>query len=190
MIVILEGCDKTGKTTLANKFQALGYEYRHFSAPAPGQNAYQELLRFLVDPKVLREISKGARFVLDRFHLGELVYPSIVGRESSMNVERFVAIEGRLDWLGAIVIHTTDEVPRIARRFKTDQEKTQKAHQIGDIVSGFKAAFRSSTLPGLTYRIDDAVQPLLKLVVSTHGVFQGVIMNRAIEELKGLENAN
>ena len=68
MIVIIEGCDGTGKTTLAKKIaKKFKLKYLHESAPPkPGYEYYAE-----------KALTLPNNCVVDRFHLGECVYPRI-----------------------------------------------------------------------------------------------------------------
>ena len=71
--LVIEGPDGAGKTTLAQALCASGYAYRHEGPPPPTVPAlryYAGILARLEQPTLL-----------DRFHLGELVYGPIV-RES------------------------------------------------------------------------------------------------------------
>lgn len=74
MIVILEGTDGVGKTTLAKSF-AQTWNAKYFHARQPqSDNWHSEY----VDP--LYDIDGHA--VLDRWHLGEIVWPAIWDRTS------------------------------------------------------------------------------------------------------------
>ena len=61
MIIVVEGADKTGKTTLAKDLaDHLGWEYKHFGPPGPDPALdYVTFLRDLKTP-----------VVCDRFFLG------------------------------------------------------------------------------------------------------------------------
>lgn len=73
MITIIEGTDAVGKTTFARKLaEARGCEYRHAGAPTHDM-WWEEYL----DP-----LHKGQDIVLDRWHVGEMVWPKLFGRRS------------------------------------------------------------------------------------------------------------
>ena len=66
MLIVLEGCDGSGKTTLANKLAAiLGAEIIHCTTETP--NSYD----FFVD---IIEMSKTRNIIADRFCYGQFVY--------------------------------------------------------------------------------------------------------------------
>lgn len=73
MIIIIEGTDGVGKTTIAKAMaEKLGYEYRHTGPPT--QETWQD--EYLYPLVTMRHV------VLDRWHVGEMVWPAIFRRES------------------------------------------------------------------------------------------------------------
>jgi hypothetical protein len=80
-LIILEGLDRTGKSSVAAYFEAKGYELVHQSAPPKGMNpdTYLEEQIQLVSQAAHKDI------VLDRSYYGELVWPQIYGREPLLN---------------------------------------------------------------------------------------------------------
>lgn len=76
--IIIEGPDGTGKTTLAKALcEGAGYAYRHEGPPPAGVTAYQHyagILDRLEQPTLL-----------DRFHLGELVYGPLLRGKSGLS---------------------------------------------------------------------------------------------------------
>jgi hypothetical protein len=81
VIIICEGPDGAGKTTLANEFVKLGFEYVHNGAPQPGEDLFEtytkQILRF-----GLQDV------VFDRLHLGEIIYGTIVRGKSLLTIEQ------------------------------------------------------------------------------------------------------
>lgn len=68
MIVIIEGCDRTGKSTLASKIAlAIGGEVIHCGKPKT-DDAYAEYL------EMIAQLPSYKHYVFDRFYLGEYVY--------------------------------------------------------------------------------------------------------------------
>lgn len=92
-LVILEGLDRTGKSTVANYFESIGFEKIHMSAPTKGTTSDQ-YLQEIID---LISLASNRDMVLDRSHYGELVWPQIFGtpqkpRKSLLSEEDFDAI--------------------------------------------------------------------------------------------------
>jgi len=88
-LILLEGLDCTGKSTVAKFFQhEHGYEVIHLSAPPKGTTSDQYLQEMvnLISAASTRDI------VLDRTHYGELVWPNVYGRKPLLSEEDIDAI--------------------------------------------------------------------------------------------------
>lgn len=76
MIYIIEGTDGVGKTTFATWLaNRLGFEYLHAGPPAHSTPWEEYVL----------PLDSGKNYVLDRWHVGEIVWPYLFGRESIFN---------------------------------------------------------------------------------------------------------
>lgn len=82
-LLIFEGLDRTGKSTVAEHFKTKGFELIHQSAPAKGTTP--DL--FLEEMMQLVSSASGKDVVLDRSYYGELVWPAVYGRESLLSEE-------------------------------------------------------------------------------------------------------
>jgi len=82
-LIILEGLDRTGKSSVAEFYKNKGYELIHQSAPPKGMTAdlFLEEMMQLVSSAASKDI------VLDRSYYGELVWPTVYGRESLLPEE-------------------------------------------------------------------------------------------------------
>lgn len=95
-LIILEGLDRTGKSSVAQYFKDKGYDIIHMSAPAKGTiaDAYMgEMIDMLTG-------FAGHDVVLDRSHYGELVWPHVYGRPPLLtddDMEALREIEDSLD---------------------------------------------------------------------------------------------
>ncbi len=87
-LIILEGLDRVGKTSVATHFQAKGFEVVHQSAPAKGMTT--DL--FLEEQMLLVSRAASNDIVLDRSYYGELIWPQIYGRESLLSEEQLEAL--------------------------------------------------------------------------------------------------
>lgn len=92
MIVVLEGPDLAGKTTIARKYESRGFTYHH-SGPLKG-----DAKKAYLDP--LDDMATGDH-MLDRWHLGELVYGPMLRGESKVGPKLLNEIETQLTALGA-----------------------------------------------------------------------------------------
>ncbi len=68
-VIILEGPDGAGKTTLARALEKRGYRYHHEGPPSPNVDLLVHYALVLD-----RAIRSGDRVVIDRLHVGESVY--------------------------------------------------------------------------------------------------------------------
>jgi len=82
-LIILEGLDRTGKSSVAQMFERRGYESIHISAPGKGVTADQYIGEWV---DLLTGI-QGRDVVLDRSHYGECVWPQVYGRPSLLDDE-------------------------------------------------------------------------------------------------------
>lgn len=160
MLLLIEGVDRTGKTSLATRLAArAGGSLYHFSKPhvwCVGEycgplSAWQPGL----DPPV----------VLDRGHIGEIVWPIVFERHTDMGVAQRRWIEMFYRSRGAVLIHADrDDVGCWLRELNEHDEPIQD-----DVALGAKAAFdmavRSSCLPSFTYHHGDDVEDVLEFAM-------------------------
>lgn len=112
MLIVVEGLDRTGKTTLSRNIKAeTGCGYVHFSKPTA--HPLDEYVEPVVDcPHV----------VFDRYHWGEMVWPQIFGRESECDWRMFLYIELALQSRGAVVVHAQRDLDAVEAACIRDNE--------------------------------------------------------------------
>ena len=95
-VVILEGCDGSGKTTLASWLcEALYYQIIHTGPPKPGEDVFKSYTDSL-----MTAVASGRRVVIDRHYMGERIYgPLLRGRDGlgshgAALLERVIAARG------------------------------------------------------------------------------------------------
>lgn len=156
MLIIIEGPDRTGKTTLADVLGEYGAEVAH--AGIPEAHPLQEYVLSLEGRLIFNE-------VFDRWHLGQAVYPKLnPEREPLKNYER-IWIELFLRSRGATltwVQHTSDEV---GARVKEDPDSYLKEDQVAQCVRLFKDAIETSLLPKHSVRFGS--QPSVTSLIAT-----------------------
>lgn len=104
-LVLLEGLDRTGKSTVAAYFETLGFEKIHMSAPPKGTTPDQ-YMQEMVD---LISSAANKDIVLDRTHYGELVWPQIYGRKALLDEEMIDALREIEDSVGVQRLWMTDD---------------------------------------------------------------------------------
>lgn len=142
MLIIIEGADKTGKTTLAQEIsKRLGYKYVHFGVPGP--SPADEYAKFLID---LKEPT-----VCDRFFYGEMIYgPLLRGRSLIKPLQRTV-IERLCRSKSAVLIHAKTPLAIVSERLRLmgddiiTQEKNEAAYE------AFESLLATSSLPKLDF---------------------------------------
>ena len=131
MITIIEGADGTGKTTYANKLVEL-YNAKYLHAEQPSNKIWSD--------EYIRPI-KHHNMVLDRWHLGEIVWPTIYGRESLFNENTFDYCNWELAKLGANLILLVRDEDAIADELLSrgeDKEIEQVLHSRSLFVKAFR----------------------------------------------------
>jgi GTPase SAR1 family protein len=111
-MIIIEGSDLVGKTTLAQRLlredelQQQGFIYKHLSRLPYGfkPHMYQEHAHM--------------RSVQDRFHMSEPVYAAVRGDTTFLTPEKYRRVDGYLRQLGAITIVLTAEESLIRSRMR------------------------------------------------------------------------
>jgi len=111
--IIIEGLDRSAKTTLAKLYANQGYEVVHFSAPDKkyytsgyaGPSYVEDIIELLVS-------KSGRDVVFDRSHYGEKIWPLIYGRNALLNEEDFEIIQEIEDQnaVTRILMHDPNEV--------------------------------------------------------------------------------
>jgi hypothetical protein len=96
VLIVIEGVDRTGKTTLAEKLaEQLGSRARVVHAGPPSRHPVEEYETAIAD----YDPRSGDHLILDRWHVGEHVWPVIFGRElhgeaTARHVELFMRSRG------------------------------------------------------------------------------------------------
>lgn len=146
MLIILEGVDRTGKTTLAEALtEQLDAELRHCEKPE--RHPLDEYEADLDDyvPGVSRSI------VYDRHLWGERVWPKIYDRETLYTDAMHHHAEMFLRSRGAIVVHCTAAEDDIITRLRADDDPYPPPEKVGEALELFRRTRRASILPTLTY---------------------------------------
>jgi len=93
--IILEGLDRSGKSTIAEHYKKLGYKIIHMSAPdkkyfQPGYNGES----YLEEMVALYTKHAGSNVLFDRSVWGELIWPNVYGRQAMLSEEDLEYLTG------------------------------------------------------------------------------------------------
>lgn len=180
MLIIVEGPDGTGKSTLvsqiADKFNEYNVKIMH--AGPPTGHPLDEYVVPLVDYQVRHAYSFREFVICDRWHLGELVYPTVLDRPSLMDINTFTYIEMFLAARGAMIVHMTDTTAYLESVLRGRGDDLVKPEQSKLMIDMFWNAVNVCNLPVMTI---DAHEPTLGMVVDI--VDQAMIYEDIVDKL-------
>lgn len=135
MLIVLEGCDGSGKTTIANNLKAIlpGAEIVHCTTSTPNDF---EFFRGLIDASRERDI------IADRFCYGQFVYQAPVERK--LTPEQLYRLEIEMLGAGAKVIHVTAPVNTMKTRLSWRHEDTM--HPVEEICDRYIDLFERTLI--------------------------------------------
>ena len=148
MIIVFEGSNKVGKSTIISKFEKMHNVTKIYNRELMEimRNVKQESFiaaNAMLD--VLIPLSKKQNIILDRFHLSEYVYGFLSrGYDCSAETE---AIDKRLADAGALLVLVTSEYTHI--------QDMEKALEYGKIQSQFLTAWRHSRMDKVQIRLEE-----------------------------------
>lgn len=128
MFIIIEGCDRTGKTTIANILSdRLGIPIHSFSSKAG--YSYNELQAFL------KHISSP--MILSRFHISEMVYGTLLRNKPGINDDQFIELNRIINLKGGYIIYCFASAEEVKSRFIKDKETSVSKDLIPNILDLF-----------------------------------------------------
>lgn len=152
-MIILEGIDKTGKTTLANYLsKELGFPIIKFSEPKKGEDPYYEYCKFLANTDL--------NCILDRYYLSELVYGRIKRGKSEIDKVKQKILELALQKCNVMAVYCQNDMAFIKNKFTEDKETYTKVEEIKPILNGYTKEIDKSLLKWHNYKIGDDMQKL------------------------------
>lgn len=100
MIILVEGPDNTGKTTLARAFESRGFHYVHNGVPDEGRNLFADYGYQLVRSA----LGHFKDVVIDRLYLSEFVYGNAVRGSSGITLHQVDLLTSVLSELGGKLV--------------------------------------------------------------------------------------
>lgn len=156
MIVILEGVNRVGKTTLADRLEQFGYmrfkdnsineipeEIDRQSYCRGGLNGMVNMLKF---------VPESTNLVFDRFHLTELAYGFV---ERSYVADYFLEIDKRLKEMGVLLVQMWDNIEKVNERAGKD---------MGPLSTMMGLAYQMSSLRKTKYNLNQPIGELMRWI--------------------------
>lgn len=142
MIIIVEGENKTGKSTICdyvfNNYES--FQYKKFSQPkCDPYIEYMEMLKIVCERK--------DNWIFDRFFIGEPVYGQIYRGKSGLSQVQCRNIQLKLASLSTLIIYCFDSAENIIDRFKACGEKFAHEKYVVETLRLFDIQLNSLFLP-------------------------------------------
>lgn len=143
MIIVLEGCDGAGKSTIASELvRQFGEEkstvWRKGPFP-PDSDPWTEY----VHPASGLYPCRDWLVVMDRWHIGELVYGPLLRGQSRLSAPQRDYIDAFLHHVGAVMVYVTASSAEISRRLDDRGDDFIKAAQVPAISLAYDRVFKS-----------------------------------------------
>lgn len=134
MLIVLEGCDGVGKSTIARSLaKILNARIIHCTTTTPNDyNFFKNII----------DISKAQNIIADRFCYGQFVYQTQAERH--LTWEELTQLELDMAEAGAKVIYVKASVEEVCRRLNIRGEKTSLP--VEQIMDRFEDIFESTSL--------------------------------------------
>lgn len=91
MIILVEGPDGTGKTTLCEEFKKKGFEYIHLGKEREVNLLYDKLIKYLQANKAYKNI------VIDRAYISNIIYSNVYKDSNYISLENLSKIHSLID---------------------------------------------------------------------------------------------
>lgn len=164
MLIILEGADCAGKSTLAERlaraldrspYRTVDSSLTMIHKGPPTRHPLDEY----AEPLLGYRTGRDQHVICDRWHIGETVYPTVLSRPSQLDSAVDAWLELFLLSRGALLVHVrqSDDYLRDCGRHRGDQ--TQDIDRVAETTALFESYVASSLLPtvSLDYGdVDDA----------------------------------
>ena len=132
-VIVLEGCDGVGKTTLAEALAAQhGYTVVHSGRTPDGTDLVDHHGTILALP---------GRLVLDRSFISELVYGPLDRGRSRLSLPAAVTLTRRVAQRSGVLVHLTGRPDVIAARLRARQEPARSVDRVRALISAYYRTF-------------------------------------------------
>lgn len=155
-VIIIEGCNKSGKTTIVNYLKdnlpEKNFQIIKCSQPEIIDGINQAYYQYI---KILEEIKNNPdkNYILDRFHFGSYVYGPIYRKMPDFGKRLFEKIEDEIMKLNYIFILAIADKKFIEEKFVSEKEEFAKLELIDKEIALFKKTAKMSRLKIFNHNI-------------------------------------
>lgn len=146
MLIIIEGPDGAGKTTLAENLRGVLAARREVHMLKKGPPSSHPLDEYEVPLHAYRPGS-AVDVICDRWHWGERVYPDVLGRRSVLDEPAWLHIEMFLQARGALVVRLAAPLDVLGDRLRERGDDLVRVDQLSAVTIGYDRAHLASRLP-------------------------------------------
>lgn len=159
-VFILEGPDGAGKSTLAQKI--VDHLYRtgadtvqlwHFGPYTADHDPLVEYLDPLKNWRDTHDDQSVDHLIIDRFHIGEMVYGPIFRGKSKLEKRFRKKINEYLDEIGAVKIYMATPYDEVLRRFRERGDDFVREDQLYNIFHKYQNLLGE----GIAYKVDNVL---------------------------------
>lgn len=192
-LIIIEGLDRTGKSTVAGFFESQGYTVVHLGPPK--SDISPEEYKAQIIELLLSSRDEPVGLVLDRSHYGELVWPYVYNREPKLSKEDIISIREIEKGLNVqrILMHDTDIIALWNRCVENNEPLNKSQFNLArklfySMADEFN--FTKKTLKDFINQTDNKSKPVKteEALVKTNNNTERII-NKTPQQIK-LERAN
>jgi hypothetical protein len=149
MLIILEGPDGAGKTTLAEEIRKLivvrhpGDKVEVLKKGPPREHPLNEYEWPLLDYRP----NTGHHLILDRWHVGEWIYPAVFTRDTLADMAVWRHIEMFLQAKGAVMVHVSQHPDALQRILQTRGDELVSPSMVRGLVKAYGYQLAYTRLP-------------------------------------------
>lgn len=144
MLIIVEGCDSTGKTTLVENI-AHRLKFKHQSFTVPKKPPFEDYMNFMCS-------IGDTNYVTDRFIVSEWVYQPIYRKDKEWLSDHHMRVLLRkARSLGVLLIHCKTDAQQAEARIREGGDWYIKAHDVPRIIKGYDNLLPRLGLPVIDY---------------------------------------
>lgn len=166
MLIVVEGPDGVGKSTLVEKLAERLESHGTVHVMKAGPPRDHPLDEYVLPLLGYRPTDGRTHVICDRWHLGELVYPTVLDRPTRLSTPVFRYVEMFLAGRGAVVVHVTDSPADLERVLRDRGDDLVRPEQAALMVDLFHRAVGESSLPVLAVEARDSSPTIVQSVVS------------------------